>query len=73
MPDVLIRNVAHSDIEKLDVLASRLGLSRGQYLGRLLHQEASRASVTVAEGDLDWFAATFADLGDPDVMGQAWS
>lgn len=73
MPDLLIRNVDQSDVDKLDSKASRLGLSRSQYLSRLLHQEAGRASVAVTESDLDWFASTFADLGDEDVMGQAWS
>lgn len=73
MPDLLIRNVAQSDVERLDSLAGRLGLSRSQYLNRLLHQDAGRADVAVEESDLGWFAATFSDLSDSEVMGQAWS
>lgn len=73
MGDVLIRDVPDDVLAAIDSQASRLGLSRNEYLRRQLSQEALRDHVTVTADDLHRFSERFADLGDPDVMDQAWS
>ncbi|MHB8246646.1 MAG: type II toxin-antitoxin system VapB family antitoxin [Acidimicrobiales bacterium] len=72
MTDVLVRDVPEDVVAALDARASRLGLSRSEYLRRRLAQEAvvSRQRVTVEH--LRAFAATFADLADGEVMKGAW-
>ena len=44
MTDVLIRNVPEDDLARIDEQASRLGLSRGEFLRRQISQTAARAS-----------------------------
>lgn len=70
MADILIRDVPEHVLAALDAKARRLGLSRSEYVRRQLAAEAGGGTVTTA--DLAWFADTFADLADPDVMEQAW-
>lgn len=72
MSDVLIRDVPEDVLEAIDADAERMGLSRSEYLRRMLARSAtaSRASVTVE--DLFRFADVFADLADPEVMRRAW-
>ena len=72
MPDILIRDVPDEAVAALDAHAQRLGLSRSEYLRRLLAQDASRSSQTVTVEDLRRSAAVFRDLDDPDVMAAAW-
>jgi hypothetical protein len=69
--DMLIRDVPDEVIAAVDARASRLGLSRSEYVRRRLAQDAA-TGVTVTGQDLLRFAEIFADLGDPDVMSQAW-
>ena len=73
MPDVLIRNFPAEDLALLDQLAARLGISRTEYLRRRLQQEARRAVTTVTAADLMTLSQTITDLGDDDVMTDAWS
>lgn len=71
MTDVLIRDVPDDVVAALDARASRLGLSRSEFLRRRLAQEAlTPATVTMA--DLKVFSETFSDLGDDDIMKGAW-
>jgi Ribbon-helix-helix protein, copG family len=72
MTDVLIRDVPDDVIAALDTHASRLGLSRSEYVRRRLAQDAAMSDSPVSVGDLARFASTFGDLADPDVMSQAW-
>lgn len=72
MADVLIRDVPDDVITALDSHASRLGLSRGEYLRRRLAQDAVTSWGPVSTGDLERFADAFGDLADPEVMSQAW-
>jgi hypothetical protein len=58
-------------VAAVDAKASRLGLSRSEYVRRALASEVT-AGQPVTVQDLSWFADRFADLADPDVMGQAW-
>jgi Ribbon-helix-helix protein, copG family len=73
MTDVLIRDVPDDVIAALDTHASRLGLSRSEYVRRRLAQDAATLGSPVSVDDLARFADTFADLADPDVMSQAWT
>lgn len=71
MPDMLIRDVPDDVIAAVDARASRLGLSRSEYVRRRLAQDAAE-STPVTTLDLVQFAESFADFGDPGVMSQAW-
>ena len=72
MADVLIRDLADAVVAGLDEQARRAGLSRTEYLRRMLTREAGRGETPVTVQDLSRFADTFADLGDATVMGEAW-
>jgi len=72
MADVLIRDVPDDVIAAVDAHASRLGLSRSEYVRRRLAQDAAARDTAVSVEDLAQFAETFGDLTDPDVMSQAW-
>lgn len=72
MADVLIRDVPDDVVAALDAHAGRLGLSRSEYVRRRLAQDAAVPDCPVSVEDLARFADVFGDLGDPDVMEQAW-
>jgi hypothetical protein len=71
--DILIRGVAQDDVDAVDAKASRLGLSRNQYVARLLHADAQATGEPVTVEDLEALAQTYSDLGDEDVMRAAWT
>jgi D-serine deaminase-like pyridoxal phosphate-dependent protein len=71
MADLLIRDVPDDVVAAIDADASRLGLSRTEYLRRALARTATRSGGVAVE-DLARFEATFADLADDDLMRQAW-
>lgn len=73
MSDVLIRDVPDDVLAAVDSHAAKLGLSRNEYLRRQLAQDAARSTSPVTMADLRWFADTFSDLADPDVIRQAWT
>jgi plasmid stability protein len=70
--NLLIRDIPEEIVAALDVQAERVGLSRSEYLRRVLTQASARSSRSVAVAELARFEDTFADLADPDVMDQAW-
>jgi hypothetical protein len=70
--DILIRDVPEDVIAAIDLKAQRLGLSRTEYLRRTLARERDAAPAEISVADLASFAATFADLADPDVIDRAW-
>lgn len=72
MADVLIRDLPDDVVAAMDARAARLGLSRNEYLRRVLGQLARRGESAVNADDVRCFADTFSDLSDPDVMGNAW-
>lgn len=72
MPDVLIRDVPEAVLVALDAHASRLGLSRVEYIRRRLAADAATSGTPVSEHDLRSFAGKVSDLADPDVMRAAW-
>jgi plasmid stability protein len=69
--NLLIRDIPEEVIAVLDAEAARLGLSRTEYLRRILTQ-ASRATRSVTVAELAQFENAFADLADPEVMDRAW-
>lgn len=70
--DVLIRDVPDDVLAAIDARASRLGLSRTEYLRRRLAEDAAVGEGKVDVRDLARFAKIFADLADPAVMERAW-
>jgi plasmid stability protein len=72
MTDMLIRDVPDEVVAAIDARASRLGLSRSEYVRRRLAQDAVTAAAAVSTKDLARFAEVFADLDHPAVMSRAW-
>ncbi|MGH3679732.1 MAG: type II toxin-antitoxin system VapB family antitoxin [Natronosporangium sp.] len=72
MADLLIRDVPEEVTAAIDSSAGRLGLSRTEYLRRVLAREVATAGAAVTVDDLSQFSEVFADLADPDVMRRAW-
>lgn len=72
MTDILIRDVPDDVLAAIDAKARRAGLSRTEYIRRTLSRERSDIDRHVGVEDLEAFADTFADLGDPHVMRRAW-
>ncbi len=56
----------------IDAHASRLGLSRVEYIRRRLAADAATAGEPVSVADLRSFADLVGDLTDSQVMGAAW-
>ena len=73
MADVLIRDLAEETVAKIDLLASRSGVSRVEYLRRAVEHEAARASGLSASRDR-WnrLAELTADVRSPDFEARAW-
>ena len=72
MTDMLIRDVPEEVVSAIDARASRLGLSRSEYVRRRLAQDAATTDAAVSVQDLARFTDLFSDLADPEVMSQAW-
>lgn len=72
MADLLIRDVPDNVVAAIDASATRLGLSRAEYLRRQLAREVIDTGEPVTVHDFRRFSEVFADLGDPDVMKGAW-
>lgn len=72
MADFLIRDLPEDVLAAIDSQATRLGLSRNEYVRRELKIVAQRSATSVTVDDLRRFSDRFADLTDPDVMDQAW-
>jgi plasmid stability protein len=72
MSDILIRDVPDDVVAVLDNRASRMGLSRTEYIRRRLTQDAQSDRFPVTAEDLHRFGESFRDLGDDEVMREAW-
>jgi len=70
--DVLIRDIPDDVLTGVDAHAARLGLSRVEYIHRLLAADAATNPSPVSIKDLRRFADRFADLGDETVTDAAW-
>lgn len=64
MTDLFIRDMPDDFIAALDAHARRLGLSRSEYVGRRLAQDAALPCSPVSVEDLARFADDFAELAD---------
>lgn len=69
VPDILIRDVPDDVVATLDANAHRAGLTRAEYLRRVL---ADQQGPSVTRAQVDRFSERTADLGDPEVMAAAW-
>ncbi len=69
MTDILIRDVPDEVVAALDANAQRAGLTRAEYLRRVL---ADQQGPAVTREHLERFAARTTDLDDPQVMAAAW-
>ena len=72
MTDILIRDVPENVIASIDAKATKLGISRTEYLRRSLVREGTESSEEVTVSHFAKFATAFADLLDDDVMADAW-
>ena len=73
MTDILIPDVPDKVLATIDNNAKRLGISRVEYVHRLLAQERPIDAEPVTLEHLKNFAQLTADLNDPEVMSGAWS
>lgn len=69
--DVLIRDLPDDVLAGVDARASKLGISRVEYIRRRLAADAA-ATTSVSVAQLRTFSAKIADLADPEVMDAAW-
>lgn len=67
--DILIRDVPDDVVAALDANAQRAGVTRAEYLRRVL---AEQQGLPVTREHLNRFAERTADLRDPEVMAAAW-
>ncbi len=73
MPNILIRDLSHEAVNRIDAAAANLGLSRNEYLRRKFEEQTSTTGErTVTVEDWRRSAEVFADLADPTVMEAAW-
>jgi plasmid stability protein len=70
--NLLVRDIPEAVVAALDAEAERQGLSRSEYLRRILTQVSGRDGRSVSVADLAAFSESFAGLADPDLMDQAW-
>ncbi len=73
MTDILIRDVPDDVLSLIDARAKRVGLSRSEYLRRVLDRERLSDAGPVTVEQLRRVAALVTDLNDPSVMDGAWS
>ncbi|MGI8696899.1 MAG: type II toxin-antitoxin system VapB family antitoxin [Mycobacteriales bacterium] len=72
MTDVLIRDLSDDVLAGVDARASKLGISRVEYIRRRLAADAAAATTPVSVAQLRTFSMKIADLADPGVMDAAW-
>lgn len=73
MTDVLLRGLAPEIVRRYEQEAARLHLSRNELMVRRLEAGAGSPGVAPMTAERwDEFAASFADLGDAELMHQAW-
>lgn len=73
MTDILLRDIPDEVVAAIDSRAKRVGLSRSEYLRRTLERERVGAAGPVTRYHLERVASLAADLGDPEIMANAWS
>lgn len=73
MVDILVRDVPDDVATAIEANAKAVGLSRVEYLRRLLERERASGGADVTVESLRRFGETFGDLADDDVMHSAWT
>ena len=73
MADILIRHIPDEVLAAIAAKARRVGLSRTEYLRRVLAREGTRDAGPLTVEFLERTAALARDLDDPDVMSGAWT
>ena len=73
MADILIRDLPDDLVAAIDAKAQRAGLSRSEYVRRVLCRERLGTDATVSVVDLVRFAERFSDLDDAEVMRRGWA
>ena len=73
MTDVLVRGVPDDVLAAIDAKAKLVGLSRSEYLRRMLEAERTTVAGPVTVEHFRRVASLAVDLDDPDVMSSAWS
>ncbi len=73
MSDILIRGVPDEVLAAIDAKAKRVGLSRTEYLRRVLERERVTDTGPVSVDQLRLVATLAEDLDDPAVMSGAWA
>lgn len=73
MTDILIRGVPDEVLAAIDAKAKDVGLSRTEYLRRVLERERVQHAGSVTVEHLDRAVSLARDLDDPDVMSGAWA
>jgi hypothetical protein len=73
--DVLIRDVTDVVIAAIDAKARRIGISRSEYIQRILALDHDAATAEAGTGvrSLQLFTERFRDIDNPEVMRRAWS
>lgn len=71
--DVLVRGVSDEVLAAIDAKAGRLGISRTEYLRRVLEHERVQGGRSVPVAALERLGSLAQDLEDPRVMDGAWS
>lgn len=72
MPDILIRGIPDHVLAGIEANARRAGLSRAEYLRRMLERDQCDTGTEVTVDSLRRFRETFLALDDADVMRSAW-
>ena len=72
MADLLIRDLAPEVMMALEKKAALLGLSRVEYVRRMLAQEVRIGTESVTEKHLASLLELLPDLSDKEIMENAW-
>jgi hypothetical protein len=72
MTDLLIPDVPDDVLAAIEAKARRVGLTRIDYLLRILERERASTGQPVRVQDLSRFAEDFRDLGSRGAMRRAW-
>lgn len=73
MADLLIRDLAPELVSALDSKALALGISRVEYVRRTLARDVVVSSESVTEKHLLALTHLLPDLGNVEIMRDAWS
>lgn len=73
MADLLIRDLAPELVSALDSKALALGISRVEYVRRTLARDVVVSSESVTEKHLLALTQLLPDLGNVEIMRDAWS